>query len=248
MATSYSPTYLLGLYHLLSTLSVRLIQPFRITAVSSTFLYDGLRPFALFVLHDSCRAHAGSAIVAFCLSRRTAYEDLSFRSGWKNLSYARLAIILVFCDSLLFLVLSGILIHGIGLERNITTCSLGIFACIFLYTSSKILIYSFLCKSSFPEVIPCDHPSFVRILGHLTRSHSHSAERVWLVWSHDAPTLNPRRLSSPVYRVCAISIVAYMICIPLLVLFRTAKLDPVTGVCHIGLQKAGTMLVLMYDV
>ncbi|KAF8340508.1 uncharacterized protein EI90DRAFT_3035823 [Cantharellus anzutake] len=161
----------------------------------------------------------GSAVLAFCLARRTAEDGLlsDLRRDWRNSSYARLYVILVFFDSLIFVVFTGILIHGIGLELSHATCSLGIFACIFLYTSSKILIYSFL------------------------------SERVWLVWSNNASVTKRSRWSSPVYRICAGSIMVYCACITLLIVYRVATLDHETGVCHIGIQKFVSVALVVYD-
>lgn len=72
----------------------------------------------------------GSAVISWCLSRRVALEDLSNLQGWKNLSFARLLIILIFTDSLAFVMLTGILIHGVGLELSQASCELGILCCI----------------------------------------------------------------------------------------------------------------------
>src|ERR1700733_14883597 len=96
----------------------------------------------------------GTAILASSLTRRVALEDLNTLRGWRTLSIARLTIILIFADSLSFLLLTGILVHGVGLELSNTSCGLGVVSCIALYSSSKVLIYIFLC------------------------------ERVWIVWSN----------------------------------------------------------------
>ena len=80
----------------------------------------------------------GTAILSVCLARRVAFEDLGTWRGWKRLTIARLAIILVFTFSLAFVMSTGILIHGVGLEYNGTSCSLGVFACIFLYAATKV--------------------------------------------------------------------------------------------------------------
>ena len=72
----------------------------------------------------------GSCVLAWCLSRRIALEDLNNLQGWKNLSVARLLIILIFADSLAFVLLTGLLIHGVGLELSQASCELGILCCI----------------------------------------------------------------------------------------------------------------------
>ncbi|KAJ7692269.1 hypothetical protein B0H17DRAFT_891306, partial [Mycena rosella] len=55
-------------------------------------------------------------------------------------------ILLVFLDSYLFLFATGILIFGVGLQLNATACAAGIYLCILFYTTSKLLIYSFLTE------------------------------------------------------------------------------------------------------
>lgn len=63
-----------------------------------------------------------------------------------SFSAAKLSVILAFTDSLLFLLVSGILTHGSGLEFSSAACSTAFFACVFLYASSKVFIYNFLSK------------------------------------------------------------------------------------------------------
>ncbi|OBZ70953.1 hypothetical protein A0H81_09114 [Grifola frondosa] len=55
-------------------------------------------------------------------------------------------VILTFIDSWAFLFSTGVLIHGAGMELNITVCSLGVFSCIVFYASSKIMIYLYLIE------------------------------------------------------------------------------------------------------
>lgn len=45
----------------------------------------------------------GVSIMAHCLSRRLASEDLSSLRGWKDLTWPRICVLLVFLDSWLFL-------------------------------------------------------------------------------------------------------------------------------------------------
>lgn len=62
------------------------------------------------------------------------------------MTWPRLCVLLVFIDSWLFLFSTGILIGGAGMSTNFVNCSLGIFACIILYATSKVLIYCFLIE------------------------------------------------------------------------------------------------------
>lgn len=185
----------------------------------------------------------GTAVLASCLSRRVALEDLGTLRGWRNLSVARLTIILIFADSLAFLMLTGILVHGVGLEWSGASCTLAIFSCIGLYTSTKILIYIFL------------------------------SEKVWLVWSNTgsskgstlgavnvdshhvhATSIMPklmstlgRRLRYPVYLVCFASVGLYWICFVLLLVYRIAHRRHADGSCVIGLERQASIPLLTFD-
>lgn len=186
----------------------------------------------------------GTAILSSCLSRRLALEELHTLRGWRNLTAARLAVILIFADSLAFLMITGILIHGVGLERSNASCSLAIFCCIGLYTSSKVFIYIFL------------------------------SERVWLVWSNrsdknsggpgvveypgESPHRNTmlphslvvlaKRLRTPLYALCFISVALYATCIILMLLYRIADRREKDGHCVIGLERQASIPLLTYDV
>ncbi|KAF8309474.1 hypothetical protein DL93DRAFT_2085564 [Clavulina sp. PMI_390] len=186
-----------------------------------------------------------TAVLAACLARRVAFEDLNTLRGWKHLTVARLSLILIFAISLAFIMVTGTLIHGVGLEYTLTSCSLGIWSCILLYTSTKLLIYIFL------------------------------SERVWLVWSNVSATkaaLNAlqtqkrqsqapnrsippsewradvaKRLRNPVYVVCLVSLVGYVAVIILLLVSRIAGFRKQDGSCVIGLAPTGSIPLLSYD-
>jgi hypothetical protein len=58
-------------------------------------------PVTFFVLPSICTL--GVSIMAHCLSRRIASEELSSLRGWKDLTWARVCVLLAFLDSWLFL-------------------------------------------------------------------------------------------------------------------------------------------------
>ncbi|EJD41267.1 hypothetical protein AURDEDRAFT_186622 [Auricularia subglabra TFB-10046 SS5] len=86
----------------------------------------------------------GVTVTSFCFARRSASVDLLSFSTYRNLSWARACIYLLFIDSWIFLATSWLLINGIGMSRSRVFCGLGIYSCIFAYASSKFLIYLFL--------------------------------------------------------------------------------------------------------
>ncbi|KDQ50001.1 hypothetical protein JAAARDRAFT_142595 [Jaapia argillacea MUCL 33604] len=88
----------------------------------------------------------GVSIIAHCLSRRIAIENLTTMDGFRQISWPRLCIILVFLDSWLFVFMGGLLIFGAGVELHPLACSLGVDICIAFYATSKIFIYCFLME------------------------------------------------------------------------------------------------------
>jgi len=85
----------------------------------------------------------GVSFLAHCLSRRANVGSLS---SFFAMSWARICVVLVFVDSWLFLFISGVIIFGVGLEYNLTLCSMAIYLCIACYGSSKLFIYFFLVE------------------------------------------------------------------------------------------------------
>ncbi|KAF8888979.1 hypothetical protein CPB85DRAFT_1203524, partial [Mucidula mucida] len=88
----------------------------------------------------------GVTLLSHCLSRRIALERLVSYSAIFQIPWPRLCLILVFLDSWLFLISSGILIFGVGLELQDSVCSAAIHLCIAFYATSKLLIYAFLIE------------------------------------------------------------------------------------------------------
>ncbi|KAJ3868204.1 hypothetical protein EV359DRAFT_77863 [Lentinula novae-zelandiae] len=88
----------------------------------------------------------GVSILSHCLSRRLAAEDWTSWNSIKEMTWARVCILLIFLDSWLFLFASGILTFGVGLESKEVVCEMAIYLCIIFYATSKLLIYSFLVE------------------------------------------------------------------------------------------------------
>ncbi|KAJ6624138.1 hypothetical protein B0H10DRAFT_2007291 [Mycena sp. CBHHK59/15] len=82
----------------------------------------------------------GITILTFFFSQRVSRQALS------RLTWPRVCILLIFIDSYLFILSSGILIFGLGLQMNSTSCAAGIYLCVLFYSTSKILIYAFLTE------------------------------------------------------------------------------------------------------
>ncbi|KAF9260652.1 hypothetical protein L218DRAFT_932072 [Marasmius fiardii PR-910] len=155
----------------------------------------------------------GLSILAHCISRRAKTDGLTSWTSLKAISWPRMCVDLIFIDSWLFLITSGILIFGVGLETVEGACTAGIFICVLFYATSKVLIYCFL------------------------------AEKVHLVWS---PTAGKRRLRSPVYLACLVSVVAYTIVVAVMVTGRVHYWRD-SGVCVIGLKFYSSIPLLSFD-
>ncbi|TFK36647.1 hypothetical protein BDQ12DRAFT_686276 [Crucibulum laeve] len=87
----------------------------------------------------------GLSVIAHCISRRVQHERLTYH-GLKTMPWPRLSMILMFCDSWLFLFSSGILVLGVGLELNKSVCTAAIYLCVIFYATSKFLVYAFLTE------------------------------------------------------------------------------------------------------
>ncbi|EUC61767.1 transmembrane protein, putative [Rhizoctonia solani AG-3 Rhs1AP] len=88
----------------------------------------------------------GSSILAYCVARRIKTVRVTSVNELKALSWPRVCVVLILVVSWLFVIGAGILIHGVGMATSYNSCSAGIFLCIWLYASSKVLIYAFLIE------------------------------------------------------------------------------------------------------
>ncbi|KAF9037678.1 hypothetical protein BJ165DRAFT_1317812, partial [Panaeolus papilionaceus] len=87
----------------------------------------------------------GLTILSHCISRRVQYENLTY-NGIKTMPWPRLSVILMFCDSWLFLLASGLLVFGVGLEYSRAVCISAIYVCVVFYSSAKFFVYAFLAE------------------------------------------------------------------------------------------------------
>ncbi|KAJ3984920.1 hypothetical protein F5890DRAFT_1227940 [Lentinula detonsa] len=107
---------------------------------SMVFPSEGMQALS-FLIHI-----LGISILTHCLSRRLAAEEWNSWSSLKDMTWARVCILLIFIDSWMFLFASGMLTFGIGLESKDLVCALAIYLCVVFYATSKLLIYSFLVE------------------------------------------------------------------------------------------------------
>lgn len=189
----------------------------------------------------------GTAVLAVCLTRRVALEDLDTWRGWRTLSLARLVMILIFALSLAFIMSTGILIHGVGLELSNTSCSLGIFSCILLYTTTKVLIYVFLSERVWVVWANMRHGAQSMSLNLSRKDDKKSPQATTTTTSSASDPIVYHRLRSPVYRLCFISIALYAVVVAVMLVYRVANLRNADGTCVIGLGKYASIPLLSYD-
>ncbi|KAM0748995.1 hypothetical protein T439DRAFT_59265 [Meredithblackwellia eburnea MCA 4105] len=65
---------------------------------------------------------------------------------WRHTSVARIAIVLILIDSFAYTYTAALLTLGVGTSRNHVSCSVGIWVCIGLYATTKLLITFFLIE------------------------------------------------------------------------------------------------------
>jgi len=187
----------------------------------------------------------GVTVLAHLISRRTLLQG---NFTLKDVSWPWICVLLIFIDSWLFIFSSGILILGVGLEKNGVSCSMGILLCIIFYGTSKFFIYVFLCSSL---------PIHIRLS---IATETHTAERVHVVWR---PSSHSRRLQCKAYIACVVVLAGYCGVVGLLfygrlpylgsrvycsqALGRVSFFGGDRGVCYIGLKESASITLLTYD-
>jgi len=134
----------------------------------------------------------GVTVLAHLISRRTILRG---NFTLRDVTWPWTCLLIIFIDSWLFIFTSGILVLGVGLEKNDVSCSMGIILCIIFYGSSKFFIYMFLCSSS----LPCIRSSVI--------TEPRAVERVHVVWR---PSPRSGRLQCKAYIWCAIGLLGYL--------------------------------------
>ncbi|KAF9563195.1 hypothetical protein CPC08DRAFT_334914 [Agrocybe pediades] len=178
----------------------------------------GSAPHPIFFPHPALQVmlafiiFVGFTTITHCISRRLQNETLTFR-GIRHMPWPRMAVILMFLDSWLFMLSSGLLIFGVGLEYSSATCIAAAYSCIIFYSSAKFFVYAFL------------------------------AEKVHIVWS---PSVGERRLESPVYLTCIVSVSLYCIVMTLMLGGPIHEIRD-NGACVIGLKSIASIPLLVYD-
>ncbi|CAE6356217.1 unnamed protein product [Rhizoctonia solani] len=88
----------------------------------------------------------GSSSIAYCAARRVKTIRVTSVNDWRSMSWSRFCVVMTLVISWMFIVATGILIHGVGLSSSQNACTSGIYMCIWLYALTKIFIYAFLSE------------------------------------------------------------------------------------------------------
>lgn len=94
---------------------------------------------------SACLSLLATTALSYCFAQRAYNLDWSWR-GLASINVTKALLLIIFIDSWAFVFLSGLLVNGVGLSLNASTCSMGIFACIIFYCVSKLLTYVFLLE------------------------------------------------------------------------------------------------------
>ncbi|KAJ3970553.1 hypothetical protein EV361DRAFT_275204 [Lentinula raphanica] len=86
----------------------------------------------------------GLIIITHCLSRSTV--DLWSMTKRRKLTCARISMVLAFATSWLFVFINQLMIFGISLQHNETSCRAASHLCSVLYGGSKVFFYLFLAE------------------------------------------------------------------------------------------------------
>ncbi|CAE6431563.1 unnamed protein product [Rhizoctonia solani] len=83
----------------------------------------------------------GVTVITWCITRATEKYSLYTRKAWSNIPWARLCLMLVLFDAWLYLIITGVLLHGAPREHSPHMCSIGILLCLICFDTSKALVY-----------------------------------------------------------------------------------------------------------
>ncbi|KAL7412530.1 hypothetical protein BDY24DRAFT_415913 [Mrakia frigida] len=114
---------------------------------TSVFPRPGMQALAAVLFFLSC------SILSYITARRSVTLDPFSITSWRAYSWPRIVCLLVFTSSWGFLFSSGILVLGVGMSASESSCSAGIFLCVFFYATSKMFIYLFLIEKVY--VVSC---------------------------------------------------------------------------------------------
>ncbi|KAJ1308008.1 hypothetical protein OPQ81_002079 [Rhizoctonia solani] len=83
----------------------------------------------------------GVTVITWCTTRATEKYSLWTRDAWTSMPWARICLLLVLLDSWLYLIMTGVLLHGAPPEHEPHRCTVAITMCLTYYCVSKILVY-----------------------------------------------------------------------------------------------------------
>ncbi|RYN84462.1 hypothetical protein AA0117_g1213 [Alternaria alternata] len=83
-------------------------------------------------------------VLSVCIMRRT-----QFIQKCAALPLAMWLILIIYCDSALFVFATAIVVHGFGINSSPQVCEGGILLCLICYMTTKILIYYFLVEKAY---------------------------------------------------------------------------------------------------
>ncbi|EUC57583.1 transmembrane protein, putative [Rhizoctonia solani AG-3 Rhs1AP] len=83
----------------------------------------------------------GVSIITWCITRVTEKYSLLARKTWTTIPWARICLLLVLVVAWLYLIMTGVLLHGAPRQHESHRCSIGIIMCLICYCANKGLVY-----------------------------------------------------------------------------------------------------------
>lgn len=91
----------------------------------------------------------GASTLAGFLTHRVRLNDFRSPHNLRQISLPRLFLVLLFFTAWVYFVITGLVLQGIGLDRNLDLCTAGIYVCVTLYGVAKLCVYLFLTERAY---------------------------------------------------------------------------------------------------
>ncbi|CAE6404396.1 unnamed protein product [Rhizoctonia solani] len=83
----------------------------------------------------------GVSVITWCITRATENRPLLRRRTWTAIPWARIYLLLVLLVAWIYLIMSGVFLHGAPRQSSPHRCSIGIIMCLVCYSVNKSLVY-----------------------------------------------------------------------------------------------------------
>lgn len=162
--------------------------------------------------------------------------------GFIDLPFVKKLVVLILLVSLVFTQLSAVILLGVGSSFNASACAAGIWVCLLVYVSQKVLLYR---KSTPESSFSCAVLHITDCLLILDRS-VFLMERVFLVHSHRLPGRSSR-FQNKWWLISMVLFAGWVGVAIAMIIGRVSFLRRTDGACIIGLRLYATAATLSVD-